>query len=197
MIVDQHGVVLEQHILVRESAAATVATLERFNADIWVFEGNEWWVTNANGSYVAKETRTIGYGPKPIADFAAHLGGVTKIVGSSDDPARLIDAEHALQALLGGRAAISLSQPYYLDITHALANKGGAVRSLSNLLGIPAAEIATIGDGENDLWMFAAGGFAIAMGNGNPTVHAGADRVTRSNEEDGFAHAVEQFILPH
>jgi Cof subfamily protein (haloacid dehalogenase superfamily) len=197
MIVDRHGVVLEQQTLDSDSAATTVATLERFGADIWVFEGNQWWLTNELGSYVAKETRTNGYGPKLTTTFAGHLDRVTKIVGSSDDPARLIDAEHALQELLGNHAAISLSQPYYLDITHAEANKGSAVRSLGNLLGISVAEIATIGDGENDLRMFAAGGFAIAMGNGNAAVQAGADRVTRSNEEDGFAHAVEQFILPH
>jgi hydroxymethylpyrimidine pyrophosphatase-like HAD family hydrolase len=44
--------------------------------------------------------------------------------------------------------------------------------------------------------MFAAGGFAIAMGNASADVQAKASAVTASNEDEGFAKAVERFILP-
>ncbi len=87
------------------------------------------------------------------------------------------------------------SQPYYLDVTHPQANKGAVVDRLSQLLNIPTDEIATIGDMPNDVPMFERGGLSIAMGNAIPEVQQQANYVTTSYEEEGFAHAVEQFIL--
>ena len=47
----------------------------------------------------------------------------------------------------------------------------------------------------NDVLMFAHSGLSIAMGNADPEVQRAARRVTASNEEEGFAQAVERFIL--
>jgi hydroxymethylpyrimidine pyrophosphatase-like HAD family hydrolase len=87
------------------------------------------------------------------------------------------------------------SQPYYLDVTHPNANKGTVVRHLSELLRVPAELIATIGDMPNDVLMFALSGLSIAMGNASPEVQRTARRVTGSNTEDGFADAIEKYIL--
>jgi hydroxymethylpyrimidine pyrophosphatase-like HAD family hydrolase len=62
-------------------------------------------------------------------------------------------------------------------------------------LAVPLAEIAVVGDSYNDLAMFARGGLSIAMGNASPQVQQAADFVTDSNREEGFANAVERFIL--
>jgi hydroxymethylpyrimidine pyrophosphatase-like HAD family hydrolase len=56
--------------------------------------------------------------------------------------------------------------------------------------------IATIGDMPNDVLMFAHSGLSIAMGNASPDVQGSARRVTTSNEDEGFANAVDRFILP-
>ena len=48
----------------------------------------------------------------------------------------------------------------------------------------------------NDVSMFAASGFSIAMGNADPAVQRAATVVTSSNVEEGFARAVADFILP-
>ncbi|MFD0515818.1 HAD family hydrolase [Streptomyces aureus] len=60
---------------------------------------------------------------------------------------------------------------------------------------MPLEQIATIGDMPNDVLMFAHSGLSIAMGNASHEVQRAARRVTTSNEEEGFANAVEQFIL--
>jgi hydroxymethylpyrimidine pyrophosphatase-like HAD family hydrolase len=70
------------------------------------------------------------------------------------------------------------------------------VAALSGLLGIPPAQIATIGDGPNDILMFRKSGFSIAMGNAGDNVKAQASEVTDSNENEGFAKAVWKFVLP-
>ena len=66
---------------------------------------------------------------------------------------------------------------------------------MGELLHIPTENIATIGDGSNDVLMFENSGFSIAMGNASPEVQKAAQRVTSSNKEDGFARAMEEFIL--
>ena len=89
----------------------------------------------------------------------------------------------------------ALSQPYYLDVTHPLANKGHVITALSTLLGIPTTQIATIGDMPNDVLMFAHSGVSIAMGNASPDVQRTARFVTKTNTEEGFAFAMERFVL--
>ena len=66
------------------------------------------------------------------------------------------------------------SQPYYADVTHPDANKGGVVKYLSKTYGIQPEEIATIGDMPNDVLMFARSGLSIAMGNASPEVQRGS-----------------------
>jgi hypothetical protein len=62
-------------------------------------------------------------------------------------------------------------------------------------LGVSPAQIAVIGDGSNDVAMFEQSGLSIAMGNASPEVQQAADLVTDSNEDEGFAKAIERFIL--
>ena len=99
-------------------------------------------------------------------------------------------AEH-----LGREGEPARSQPYYLDVTHPEANKGTVVATLSKRLGIPPEQIATIGDMPNDVLMFRKSGFSIAMGNSSDEVKAQASAVTDSNENEGFAKAVRNFVL--
>ena len=47
----------------------------------------------------------------------------------------------------------------------------------------------------NDVLMFAHSGLSIAMGNASPEVKRCARRVTASNADEGFANAVDRFIL--
>ena len=67
--------------------------------------------------------------------------------------------------------------------------------ALSQRLGIPTASIAVLGDGENDLAMFGKAGLSIAMGNASEEVKGQATYVTKSNAEDGFAEAIQRYVL--
>ena len=70
------------------------------------------------------------------------------------------------------------------------------VAFLSRMYDIDPAQIATIGDMPNDVLMFARSGLSIAMGNASPEVQRAARRVTTANSDDGFANAVERFVVP-
>ena len=120
---------------------------------------------------------------------------VAKIVGVSDDLDKVRRCEAEAQAAFGQRATATRSQPYYLDVTNKNANKGAVVEYLSQHVGVPEREIATIGDQQNDVLMFKRSGFSITMGNASDEVKAQAAAVTDSYNNDGFAKAMESFIL--
>ena len=103
---------------------------------------------------------------------------VAKVVGVSDDRDKVQRCEAEAQAEFGQRATANRSQPYYLDVTNKNANKGAVVEYLAQHVGVPAEEIATIGDQPNDVLMFRRSGFSIAMGNASDEVKAQAAAVT-------------------
>ena len=99
-----------------------------------------------------------------------------------------------MQEAVGNEATAVRSQTYYLDITPPGHDKGTFVEAMAKRLGIPADAIATIGDMENDLPMFARSGISFAMGNAADDVKQHATHVTDSNESDGFAGAIETVL---
>jgi HAD superfamily hydrolase (TIGR01484 family) len=144
---------------------------------------------------VGREELTVRFAPRVVDDLASDLQRLGKVVGVSEDFELLQRLESEARAAFQGEASVVRSQPYYLDFTHPLANKGVAFRALSKVLGIAAERIAVVGDGMNDVAMFEQAGMSIAMGNAFPEVRRAAQFVTASNAQDGFAHAVERFIL--
>jgi hydroxymethylpyrimidine pyrophosphatase-like HAD family hydrolase len=118
-----------------------------------------------------------------------------KVVGVSDDLDAVARCETDTQKAFSQQVSAARSQPYYLDVTHPDANKGTVVATLSRLLSIPAARIATIGDMPNDVLMFEKSGFSIAMGNAGPDVRKQARFVSASYNDEGFAKAVEDCLL--
>ncbi|MBB5048246.1 hypothetical protein HNR60_003009 [Rhodopseudomonas rhenobacensis] len=193
-IVDPQFVVLEQHRIPAHAAATALKVLADFSVDAWLFTTDHWFVRKLDGAYVAHEQSTIQSDPTAIEDFAPYLDQACKIVGASDDADLLERCEQAVQQALGHEALAVRSQSYYLDITPPGQDKGSFVRAMARRLGITTDAIATIGDMQNDLAMFKTSGLPIAMGNATADVQRQARHVSTSNEDEGFAAAVD-FIL--
>jgi Cof subfamily protein (haloacid dehalogenase superfamily) len=187
--------IMAEHVLSADVARRTMEVILHHGMDVWVYSGKDWLVRDPNAPHVAREQWTVKFAPTAVENFEAVLGSAVKIVGVSDDLELVARCEKDAQAALGAKASAARSQPYYLDVTHPDANKGTVVTMLSKILAVPASEIATIGDMPNDVLMFRKGGLSIAMGNASPEVQAQADLVTDSYDNEGFAKAIERFIL--
>jgi Cof subfamily protein (haloacid dehalogenase superfamily) len=187
--------VIQSHLLQPDVTPDVIRLIGEHGLDAWLYSENEWYVHDPEGPHVAREQWTVKFSPIVVPDYAAHLDRVAKIVGVSDDLPAVARCERDMQAWGGARISAERSQPYYLDVTNPMANKGEVVLTLSRLLAIPPDQIATIGDMPNDVLMFEKSGVSIAMGNASPDVQGAATYVTASNEEDGFAQAMEQFVL--
>jgi len=178
-----------------EIAAKVIGEIQGRGLDCWVYTDVEWLARDAGAAHVAREQWTVKFPPTIVSDFKGHLSRVAKIVAVSDDDAAMAECEAGLRAKFGDHVSAARSQPYYLDVTHPDANKGHVVSVLSQTLSIAPEEIVTIGDMPNDVLMFKKSGVSIAMGNASKEVQAQARFVTKSNEEEGFAYAMEEFVL--
>jgi Cof subfamily protein (haloacid dehalogenase superfamily) len=188
--------VIQSRFISRAAATQALESIAQHKLVGWLYTADDWYVPDPVGPHVAREAWTVKFEAKVSTDFNPLLDAVVKIVGVSDDLDAVAQCEAALQRELQGQVSAARSQPYYLDITHPQANKGGVVEYLSSYLQIPTSEIATIGDMPNDVLMFEKSGLSIAMGNASPQVQAQANFVTSSNEQEGFANAMEKFVLP-
>ena len=185
---------IEQHLLPASATQRSLEMLSDFGIDIWLFTNEQWLTRNGHGEYVPREKLTIKADPTIIDDFTPYVARACKVVGSTSDPELLIRCEKAMQHELGSQATAIRSQTYYLDVTPPGHNKGTFVQAMAKRLGIATDAVATIGDMQNDIAMFATSGLSFAMGNAADDVRKHATRVTASNEEDGFALAMETIL---
>jgi Cof subfamily protein (haloacid dehalogenase superfamily) len=187
--------VIEERSIAPGLVAPVLALIERHGLDAWLYRGADWLVRDAGAPHIRKEADTVRFEPTVVESFAGIAEGVAKIVGVSDGLDRVAEAEADAREQFGEQVSAARSQPYYLDVTHPDANKGAVARYLSQRYEIPPERIATIGDMPNDVLMFAHSGLSIAMGNAGREVQRAARRVTATNDEDGFALAIERFVL--
>jgi Cof subfamily protein (haloacid dehalogenase superfamily) len=188
--------VFRENLLAAESAKEVVQIILKHQMDVWLYTDEDWFVRDPAAYRVDRETKTVQIPPKITSSFEGLFDRVAKIVGVSKDYATVAACEKNVQERCGMRVSAARSQPYYLDVTHPNANKGEVVLIASEYFGIPTQEIATIGDMANDITMFKQSGMSIAMGNANAEVQQAATFVTASNDEEGFAAAIDDFILP-
>ena len=202
---------IEQRVLSRDTVEPVLAIIKAHQLDSWIYRGNDWFVRERHGPHVDREEWTVKFPPAVVPDFSDKMDEVVKIVGISDDLDAVARCEadivrqfstnvlckkttpqrdHQPPAVFAAR-----SQPYYVDVTHPQANKGAVVLALGKMLKIDPSEVATLGDMPNDISMFAKSGLSIAMGQSSDEVKRAATHVTTSSEEEGFANAIEHFIL--
>ena len=193
-IVDPQLNPIEQHLIPAPATQRALDVLDEYGADIWLFTSDLWLTRNGSGEYVPNEKRAIRADPNIVADFTPYVASACKIVGASADAALLQRCEIAMQQTLGAQATAVRSQSYYLDVTPPDRNKGTFVQTMARRLGVPLDAVATIGDMQNDLAMFRTSGVSFAMGNATDDVKKMATHVTASNENEGFAGAIEMIL---
>jgi Cof subfamily protein (haloacid dehalogenase superfamily) len=194
LVVDPGLNVLRKEVITASAARIAIDALKASDVDIWLFTADRWLITRDDGHYVQHEQYTILTDAVVVSSFDDFVNDACKIVGVSADPEKLARCEIAVQTALADQASAIRSQSYYLDITPAGQDKGTFVETMAKRLDISPRNIATIGDMQNDLAMFGKSGLSFAMGNADDAVKAQATCVTDSNENDGFAKAIDRII---
>ena len=106
---------------------------------------------------------------------------------------RTIKAE--VEGVLAGRAQLVMPNYEILEVLPLGASKGAGVKQLLADMNIDPRHVLALGDGENDIEMLELAGVGVAMDNAMPRLKSVANHITASNDDDGVAQAIEQFVL--
>ena len=109
-------------------------------------------------------------------------------------PEKLAILEKEMQQKFGDRLSIYRSEPFFLEFMPMNVDKANSLAHLLEHLGLKREELIAIGDGFNDLSMIKYAGLGVAMSNAQEIVKENADKVTKSNEEDGVAYIIEEYL---
>lgn len=157
---------------------------------------NEFVITeNPEDEYVQREAILNVMQLKKVDNFMKAIDfPVAKcmIVG---DPSRLIKLEKEMDDHLKDQMGVFRSEPYFLELVPKGIDKARSLAVLLKKLDIAQEDIIACGDGFNDLSMIKYAGLGVAMENAQEIVREHADYITYSNDRDGVAHVIEEFIL--
>lgn len=129
-----------------------------------------------------------------LSDYLAETGAQPEKINMMFIPENMREEILARLQQLDG-IELTYSNVDNIEINAKGCNKGTGLRMLCDALGLDPAATMAVGDNGNDLGMLRAAGFAAVVGNGIPAAKAEADTVVAPCLEDGFAEAVERFVL--
>jgi len=113
-----------------------------------------------------------------------------------DDPRKIMALRWQLSKQVGNSARLlSAGIADEVELLPINASKGTALKVLLKEFGIPASQAMALGDGENDIEMLQLVGLSVAMGNANDHVKSFAKVITKTNDEEGVAEAIEKYAI--
>ena len=151
---------------------------------------------SVDNEYTRMDSKLTGVPAEVVPGFDEFLKqGFAKMM-IPGDPKILAGLQKKLAARLQGRAVVLISKPYFLEILPPNCGKGEALEFLCGQLGVGMESVMAFGDSMNDETMIVKSGMSVAMLNGLDAIKEKAAYVTRfSNDQDGLADFVEQFVL--
>ncbi len=167
---------------------------ENYNTTIIIWTNNKLYVNKMN-------EQAVKYGElartQPILiENPDHViaNGATKILWY-DEVENIDKYENEIRKILSANINYHTSKPIFLEFVDKNASKAIAMEKLGEHFNIDRSEMIAVGDGFNDLSMIEYAGLGVAMANARDEIKAMADYVTLSNDEDGVAHVIEEFVL--
>ncbi len=150
------------------------------------------WFTKLATDYHEPMPEAVGALQNILDDMPVNKVMVVK----PGEPVRINALRWQLEKQLDGRGHLTQAMlPDMIEILPPGGSKGTALKVLLKQMGIDAANVLAIGDGENDIDMIQLAGIGVAVGNASEKLKAVADHVVASNDADGVAEAVERFVL--
>lgn len=149
-----------------------------------------------DNKYTRMDSQLTGMDLELVENYDEFLmQGFSKMI-IPGDPKILQGLQKSLSTELAGKAVVLISKPYFLEALPPNNGKGEAIKILCDRLGINMKNVMAFGDSMNDESMIVLCGLSVAMSNGMEEIKRAAAFVTRfSNDDDGIADFVEQFVL--
>lgn len=174
-----------------DAARTVVAAAAAAGLAVGWYAGERWLVSHADAT-IAREARVVHDTPE-VADLLAQDEGPEKLMIIAPTP-DAVEVLRRLAAALPAGLTAQISNPTYLEITRRGVDKASAVARWCAHQGIAPSTAVAIGDGPNDLGLFALAGTGVAPATARPEVAAAATWLTRGNDDDGVAWALSVLV---
>jgi len=151
-------------------------------------------VSSKTTTYTDVECQVNGYVPTSIETFEELLNRKYPKLMIIGDESTLDEIAQVLAKTSSDDFDFFRSHEYFLEVVKKNVSKGEAIKHLCELDGLDISRVMAIGDNYNDLTMIQYSGIGVAMNNACEEIKSHANFITKSNEEDGFAHAVHTYL---
>lgn len=191
-----NGELVEHIALEQETVIDVISYAQTHNWTINLYHDDQLYVKeiDENVEYYQKMVSVVAHPVGDLLDFVAkQQPEVSKLllIGSDEEVDQSLPV---FQEKFSDQAQVTRSKRRYVEITNLGATKGKALARLAESMGLDATEVMAIGDGGNDVEMLKWAGTAVAVKNASPLAKEVADFISTSNDEDGVAHAIDQFL---
>lgn len=195
MIVEEQKTLWEKP-LAGEPIRRLIQEARRRGLHINLMSGWDWFV-EVESKWSRQEAEIVRFKPTVVADLLVNVTRPVHKVLIMGEPEK-IDSYRNWAKSMQMPIQVTLSKPTYCEIVEESVSKARAVRQIAQQLEISVDDIIAFGDGENDMAVMQLAGIGVAMGNAMPRVTEAADFVTKTNDENGIAHALVRlgFIAP-
>ncbi len=193
VVIEANRHVVAEGTIAPQTTARVKAIADELALDVWLYDTRSWWAARRT-AFVEREEHTSGLKAvlEGYSDQSRQRLNKLTVVGLPELVAR---AEKRVRSEFTNEVSASRSKPRFLDITSHGWHKGAVVGRLAEHFMTPREKIAVIGDGPNDIEMFEQAGLSIAMGQSVDEVRQHARFVTASNDDEGWALAINRYVL--
>ncbi len=198
-VIDENLNRLSETYIAPDAALFALEQLNRLGSDYFLFARQAVCTSRVTRKHHSElsfgdRIRALGityyHGPEEAAMLASR-GMAHKIFVCNNVSLDLV--REALRPIPG--IDMTQSSAVNIEVMPCGIDKGVGVRALADSLGIPMEQVMALGDEGNDIPMLCAAGYGVAMGNGSPEAKAAARFITDTNNDCGFAKAIEQYAL--
>lgn len=185
---------LMQELLSVEVAKEVAAWAEHHGVYAQTYDDIRFYF-NRHGKYAEDYKVSSSLEGQYVGNLEAFITQPTTKILLMDEPERITQLLCEAQSIWGERVSLTCSKPYFLEVNPLRATKGNALQWIARHHGFAMEQLIAFGDSLNDMSMLLAAGTGVAMANARQDVKARIANICRSNEEDGVAHYIEQYIL--
>ncbi|MFA6785553.1 MAG: Cof-type HAD-IIB family hydrolase [Sphaerochaeta sp.] len=198
-LVLDRGKTLASHPVHWQSCLNVLSAIEGSGLETFVFTNESWYIDHWGPWYdVESEVSKTQGRIVPFSEmeerFSSSLELPYKLLCMSEDTLLIKNMERKLKEQFSSVLNIYTSSPKYIEISQKGIDKGHAVRALCTAYGYAPSQVMAIGDYYNDIGMFRAAGYAVAMDNAPDEVKQYACHITSSNKDNGLAKAIEAIL---
>ena len=190
-LVKNSNEVLYERSLSLEEAKHVIRTCKKFDCQLNLYLDDKLYAEKSNGwsKRYAEKVKVDLHEVDDLLDFLK-LPPIKLLAMGKEEVLHKIRGQLADRELY-----ITRSHSYFLEMLNTEATKGKGLAVVAEKMAIDRKNVLAIGDNENDIEMFKYAGCAVAMNNADEQVKAYADYVTKSNDDDGVAEAIEKLVL--